>query len=310
MLPSPIPHGRTAKRLDWVHLPPRVRDEVERRIGTTVVHSISQDSGFTPGFASVLLGEDGTRHFVKAASVKAQRAFAEAYRIEARRLRSLPPEVAAPRLLWTTEVEDWVVLETAYVDGRAPSRPWTAEDLAAVSDMLVATSVLLTPAPGIGLDRAVDDLASWVDMWDSVDRPHTAECRALASRFGEVVDGDTLVHTDVRDDNLLITRDGEVSLCDWNFPVVGAAWLDSLWLLIGPRGDGLDVEAHIAAHPLLSSVPAESIDVVLALILGYLENSSTLPVPPTSPSLRRAQRWQRDVLRDWLGERRDWDFAV
>ena len=37
----------------------------------------SQNSGFTPGFASVLECEDGSRHFVKAASVRAQRMFAE-----------------------------------------------------------------------------------------------------------------------------------------------------------------------------------------------------------------------------------------
>ena len=41
-------------------------------------------SGFTPGFASVLVCEDGSRHFVKAASVKAQRLFADSYREEAR----------------------------------------------------------------------------------------------------------------------------------------------------------------------------------------------------------------------------------
>ena len=60
--------------------------------------------------------------------------------------------------------------------------------------------------------------------------------------------GDTLVHTDLRDDNALIDDDGRAWFCDWNFPVVGADWLDSLLLLIGPRGDGLDV-AEVIAHP-------------------------------------------------------------
>lgn len=309
MIPSPIPHGRTARRLDWAHLPPLVRREVERRIGTTVVHSISQDGGFTPGFASILLGEDGTRHFVKAASVKAQRAFAEAYRIETRRLRSLPPDAPAPRLLWTTELEDWLLLETEYVDGRAPARPWTAEDLAAASDMLLAAVDVLTPAPGIGLARAVDEWAEWPALWDAITLPYADQCRELASRYAEVVDGDTLVHADVRDDNLLIRRDGTVALCDWNWPVMGAPWLDSLFLLIGPRGDGLDVDAHIAAHPLLSAVPADDTDVVLALVLGFFEHGAAQPVPPSSPYVRKAQTWQADVLWDWLAERRGWQLA-
>ena len=79
-------------------------------------------------------------------------------------------------------------------------------------------------------------------------------------------------------------------VCDWNWPVVGAAWLDSLFLLIGPRGDGLDVEAVLAARPLLRDVPAEHIDVVLALLTGYFFRQRDEPVPPTSPYLREHQR--------------------
>jgi hypothetical protein len=118
--------------------------------------------------------------------------------------------------------------------------------------------------------------------------------------------GETLVHTDVRDDNILITADGRALLCDWNWPMVGAAWLDSLFLLIGPRGDGLDVAAVIDGHPLLSAVPAEEIDVVLALVTGYFLKSAEDPVPPSSPFLRDAQRWQGEVCWDWLRERRGW----
>jgi hypothetical protein len=114
------------------------------------------------------------------------------------------------------------------------------------------------------------------------------------------------VHTDVRDDNILLTSDGRALLCDWNWPMVGAAWLDSLFLLIGPRGDGLDVTHVIAGHPLLSAVPEEDVDVVLALITGYFLKSAEEPVPPTSPFLRDAQRWQGEVCWDWLGERRGW----
>jgi hypothetical protein len=88
--------------------------------------------------------------------------------------------------------------------------------------------------------------------------------------------------------------------------MVGAAWLDSLFLLIGPRGDGVDVAEVIAGHPLLSVVPEESIDIVLALITGYFLKSADEPVPPTSPFIRDAQRWQGEVCWEWLCERRGW----
>lgn len=306
VLPTRIPHGRTARRVEWAHLPPAVRDAVEERLGSPVAEAVSQGAGFTPGFASVLTCADGSRHFVKAASVRAQRMFAESYREEARKLGGLPDGVPAPRLLWTDEVAEWFLLGIEYVEGRAPHRPWTGDDLAAASAMAVEMAAVLTPAPA-GLGSAVEEFASWPALWDRLDHPRAAQIGALAAGFADVVGGDTLVHTDIRDDNILVLADGRAVLCDWNWPVVGAAWLDSLFLLIGPRGDGWDVDAHIAGHPLLGSVPGEHIDVVLALVLGYFAVSANEPVPPTSPHIRAAQAWQRDVIDQWLAERRGWN---
>lgn len=310
--PYPVPVGRTSRRLEWAHLPPAVRAAIEHRIGTPVAEARSQTSGFTPGFASVLLGADGTRHFVKAASTKAQRVFADSYREEARKLASLPPEVPAPRLRWTLDVEDWFAIGIEHVEGRAPRRPWTREDLDLALDMLAVTGEATTPAPdGLRLNTFADELASWPAYWDYLRAtfvlPHGDEAAALAAGFADVVHGTTMVHTDVRDDNILITPAGRALLCDWNWPVVGAAWLDSLLLLIGPCGDGLDVEAVIAQHPSFAGVPAESIDRVLALVIGYFLKSGDDPVPPTSPHIRDHQRWQGDVVWDWLCHRRGWE---
>lgn len=308
--PYPAPHGRTSRRLEWAHLPPFVRDVVEDRIGTHVLQAQSQTSGFTPGFASVLAGADGTRHFVKAASVKAQRMFAESYREEARKLGGLPEGVPAPRLLWTHDADDWVVLGIEHVEARAPHRPWNGSDLDACLQMLARTVELLTPPPDdLELDSFATEFGTWPVHWDALCAegvPHAEEARDLAARFVGVTAGSTLVHTDVRDDNILIRADGSALMCDWNWPVLGAAWLDSLFLLIGPRGDGVDVETVLATHPTFADVPAESIDIVLALIIGYFFHAATEPVPTTSPHIRAHQRWQGDVLWHWLGERRGW----
>ncbi len=104
MTTYPAPSGRTARRLEWPFLPPNLRAYVEHRCGSPVVDAESQGAGFTPGFASVLTCEDGSRHFVKAASMKAQRMFAVSYREEARKLAALPESVPAPGCngCWTT----------------------------------------------------------------------------------------------------------------------------------------------------------------------------------------------------------------
>jgi hypothetical protein len=310
--PSPIPHGRTARRLEWAHLPPTVRAAIEERCGAPVTTATSRNSGFTPGFASVLECADGSRHFVKAASVKAQRMFADAYREEARKLGMLPAAAPAPRLRWTAEVDNWFLLSTEYVDARAPRRPWREPELRLCLDMLTAAAPVLTPPPaGLELPRAAEEFADWPAYWEVVRStrpglPNLEEAAALAGRYAVAMVGDTVVHTDVRDDNILLTTDGRALLCDWNWPFVGAPWLDSLFLLIGPRGDGLDVESVIAGHPVLSAVAREDIDIVLALVTGYFLKSAADPVPPTSPFIRDAQRWQGEVCWAWLCERRGW----
>jgi aminoglycoside phosphotransferase (APT) family kinase protein len=309
--PNPVPTGRTAQRLEWQLLPPHVRALVEERCGSPVVDAQSQGGGFTPGFASVLTCADGSRHFVKAASVKAQAAFAESYREEARKLTALPPGVPAPRLIWSHD-DDWVVLGLEHVDGRLPRRPWTDDDLDRCLAAVEETVELLTPAPpGLALETFAHEFGSFAGVWSTLrvegsQRPHHDEAEELASRYAEATAGETLVHTDIRDDNLILADDDRVWICDWNWPVLGAAWLDTVFLLIAPRGDGLDVEKRLATLPSTRGVPAESVDVVLALVCGYLLRQAGQPVPPTSPYLREHQRWMGEVVWDWLSERRGW----
>lgn len=315
-VPSPIPHGRTARRLAWPHLPPHVRALIERRCGSPVAEAASQDAGFTPGFASVLTCADGSRHFVKAASTKAQRTIAEAYRAEARNLAALPEAAPAPRLRWLHDADDWVVLGIEHVAARQPSRPWTRADLDASVAMTAGMAGALTPVPpDLAAPEIATELAEWPAYWDRLRAApphlpafaaHADEAAALAADFGEVAAGETLVHLDIRDDNLLLADDGRVLLCDWKWPVVGAPWLDTVLLMIGPRGDGLDVDAALAAAPLTRDLPAESVDVVLALIAAHFLLSSTLPIPSTSPHIRDHQRWQGAVCWQWLAERRGW----
>jgi aminoglycoside phosphotransferase (APT) family kinase protein len=250
---------------------------------------------------------------VKTASHKAQRMFAASYREEARKLAALPAEAPAPRLLWTHDDEDWMVLSTEYVDARQPHRPWRPDDLTACVAMVEGLAAALTPPPAaLALTAAEEEFAGWPAYWDDVRAAppgpleHVEEAAALAARYREVVAGDTLVHTDIRDDNLLLDGDGRVLLCDWNWPSVGAAWLDTVFLMIGPRGDGLDVDAVLASSRLTRDVPAESVDIVLALVTGYFLMSAQQPVPATSPHVRDAQRWQGEVCWGWLAERRRW----
>ncbi len=308
-----VPHGSTARRLDWLLLPPALRRAVEARLGTRVVDARSAGAGFTPGLASVLVGEDGSHTFVKAANTVAQRPFADAYREEIRNLERLPAGLPVPRLLWALEDDTWVVLALAYVEGANPVRPWDTGELAACLDVLEVLADALTPAPrALGLRPLAhpEEFGGMSASWSYVRRqlphwPHLDEAAALAGRDRLLLTGDSLVHTDARDDNFLLGPAGGV-LCDWNWPVLGPAWADTVMLLISAFGDGLDADAVLARRRLTREVEAERIDVLLALLAGYFLRSRDLPTPSSSPFLRVHQDWYAQAAWGWLAARRGW----
>jgi hypothetical protein len=307
---EPVPHGQTASRLDWLLIPPMTRRMVEERFGTRVVASESSGAGFTPGCASILTGADGRRIFLKAASKLAQRAFAEAYATEARILRGLPAGLPVPRLLWSHEDDLWVVLALEVVEGDNPARPWSTQELDSCLDALEVVARRLTPPP-MGLPTFAEEFADLPGSWDHVRRtapawPHLEEAAALAARYAEVTAGTTLVHTDVRDDNFVVSTSGAAYLCDWNFAVQGAAWIDTVCLLVFAFGDGVDADALLVRRALTRDVDPEHVDVLLALLCGYFLEHRDHPSPYSSPFLRRHQSWCAEVSWAWLAQRRGW----
>jgi len=314
-----IPVRATARRPTWVDLPVAVRAHIEQAAGSPVVEAWSVGTGFTPGFASRLDLASGSRVFVKAAASSDDRRYgwrlSDAYREEIRKLALLPDGIGAPAVLWSLDAdiegERWVVLGLQYVDGRPPRRPWSADELELVATMLARIAPRMASVPAeLDLGTFGDDFGGWSEWLSSVverdgDSPWLDQVAALAAESVVRCSGSGMAHLDLRDDNILIDRDRRVWICDWNFPMLAAPWVDLVCVLLSARGDGLDVEAVLGAHPLAREVDPRSIDSLLANLWLYFTTRMVEPVPPFSPHLRDHQRWYADVTQTWLRERLD-----
>ena len=147
--------------------------------------------------------------------------------------------------------------------------------------------------------QASDDPRLVSKLW----RGHLAALAALEGGWAALAAGETAVHFDMREDNLLLTEDGQVLVCDWNWLSLAAPWVDLVGLLISVHGDGLDADALLADHPLTRDVPSRAVDAFLAALGGYFTEAAGQPVLPHSPWIRTHQAWWRDATLSWLALR-------
>jgi aminoglycoside phosphotransferase (APT) family kinase protein len=312
----------TGRRLAWELAPAWLRDEVEARLGGRVVEAVDQPGGFSPGVAARLRVVDGRRVFVKAVGPEPNPDSPGIHRLEARNMAVLPRSAPAPRLLWSLDQGGWVALAFEDVDGAQPALPWRAGELRRVLEMVAAMAAALTPAPaGVPLlaDRLEDSFVGWrrlaaahaagdddltgLDPWAA---RHLRRLADLEAGWPLATEGTTLLHCDLRADNLLLTPTRVVAV-DWPWACVGAAWVDLLLLLpsVTMQG-GPDPEATFAAQPVAAGADPEAVTSALAALAGFLVRDARLPPPSGLPTLRAFQLGQGLSALDWLRRRTGW----
>ena len=205
------------------------------------------------------------------------------------------------------------------VDGRPPRHPWDRAELDLVTDALVAMHAALTPCPAPQLEplavQARRLFGGWgalaavgpvpqLDPWASARLGRLAE---LESGWPAACQGATLVHGDVRADNMLVSADDTVIFVDWPHAAVGnpvfdvVAWAPSVVLEGGPGPEEL-LQRYRAPGP----VDDDTVTVLLAAISGFFVSRSLEPEPPGLPTLRSFQAAQGRVALEWLRRRTGW----
>ncbi|MGW1226695.1 aminoglycoside phosphotransferase family protein [Streptomyces sp. NPDC001515] len=303
-------------RHHWGDLPAVVREAVQDILGAPVIEARTQNGGFSPGVAARVRLADGRRAFVKAVSAEANPGSPDLHRAEARHTAALPPHAPVPALLGSYDDGTRVALVLEDIDGHQPRVPWDRGELDRVLDAVARLSALLTPAPFDAPEIAVRE-ASLFTGWRSLhaagdtgrlDPWAARHLGALAEReagWAAPATGDTLVHADLRADNILLTED-RVVFVDWPHARRAAPWFDLLAMLpsVAAQG-GPDPEAVFTAHPLGRDADPAGVTTVLTALAGYFVAHSLRPDPPGLPTVRAFQAAQGAAALDWLRRRPD-----
>ena len=156
--------------------------------------------------------------FVKAVGAALNADSPELHRREAVVSAALPRVPQVPQLLDVYDDGDWVALAFVAVAGRPPAHPWDSDELHEAVGAVGALHETLTPNPVAGMRPAADRLeglfGGWAEMaaltrppagldeWAARNLGRLAE---LESGWRDAIAGSTLLHCDVRSDNLLMT---------------------------------------------------------------------------------------------------------
>jgi aminoglycoside phosphotransferase (APT) family kinase protein len=295
-----------------------VRGWVDEALGSDVVSSVTQLGGFSPGVAARLRTAAGGRAFVKAVSGEANVESPTMHRREAKITAALPEAAPAPRLLASYDDGTWVALLLQDVEGRHPQLPWREDELRRVVDSIDELFADLTPCP-VADARSVDDdwrsqFSNWreaaasgapggADEWSLRYLDRLAE---LESRWVEAAAGDTLLHLDLRADNMIVSAD-RVWIVDWPWAARGAPAFDLVGFAPSVAMQGGPEPADLLAMSAFGrAADPDAVTVLVATIAGYFHLQSLLPPPPGLPTVRGFQAAQGEVALRWLRERTGW----
>lgn len=304
----------TGQRIGWSDLPADVQRGIEDVLGGRVISADSQSLGFSPGTADRVRTDTGRRAFVKAVSPDQNPDSPDLLRREANYLDALSaasPRV--PRPFGRYDDGHWIALVMEEIDGRCPPVPWSAEHVDAAMRTLSSLAEDLTPSPIAGLRPASQGLASLFSGWQRLkDQPHPAPDPWIAARLDELIElsartlpqlvGDTVVHLDLRADNLLVRPDGSMVAVDWPWAAIGPDWLDRFLLMINiDLYGGHDPEVLVARH--LPTVDPLLITGSLAGLCAFFTDAGRQQPVSGLPTLRAFQQAQADSTAAWLRRR-------
>lgn len=271
-------------------------------LGGPVSVRSSVGRGFRSAWAGVVTVDSATTVFVKARTGSSVSALDHERAV----LEQLPEGIGPSLYGASHSAADAVgVLALEDLSANRWPPPWDAESIARTVELLDRVGAVGPAA--VAMHRLVD-VASVLPNWSAVAAdPAQFLATGLRSKrwlgrvlstlldlsFEDALDGEALVHFDVRSDNICLGPAGAV-LVDWEFACLGnprvdlLSWLPSLHAEGGPEPWVLAPEAEPG---------------LIAFLAGYWSSQAGLAEPNGAPGLRKLQRAQASSALDWLDVR-------
>ena len=272
-----------------------LRHRLERLLQARVTRLSKVAAGYTAAARRIVHLEDGRTMFLKAATDEMTSDFLRAeYRIYDQVHEAFMPKVIAyddgvlPILLledlstaqwpppWRSDHIETALTAVARVHALGPDVP---RFLDLHGDLTEACwkNVERDPEPFLKLDLVSED---WLER---------SLCVLVEAQCSVDLSGESLLHLDLRSDNMCFRTSGDVILIDWNYACLGnpdvdlGFWLPSLKAEGGPEpGEVMKGAGGVAA-----------------LVCGYFASRAGLPPIPHAP-VRELQKQQAEAALPWL----------
>lgn len=272
-------------------------ERIERMAGKRVLQRRKTSGGYSTATREIVTFDDGSSAFIKAGRDIPNSALATFIRREHEVYQTLRGDFLAHMLAFDDDgVEPILMLEDLSHAHWPP--PWQAQHIDAVLTALkqVAPQAVATAHP-------IRETANLLQGWLAVAKDPTpflslglateawlrAALPTLLNIDGETaVDGDALLHVDVRSDNLCLLLDRAV-LLDWNWVSTGNADFDiACWL------PSLHAEGGPTPEAILPHAPEFA-----AILSGYFAECAGKPPIPQAPQVRVVQLQQLKTALPW-----------
>ncbi|HEX4925415.1 MAG TPA: aminoglycoside phosphotransferase family protein [Bdellovibrionales bacterium] len=307
----------THAKPEWRETPADFKNAVERALGAAITGVTVVDGGYTNSAAFHLKLDDGRDIFCKADHPGATEFGRRSFHAEREVFQRLPLLAEfSPRYLGDLPHTSWPALFFEWIGDAVPLR-WVPGTLSAVVER-VARLHATRPVPFAEFAAKQD--WSWLfanPVWlerfaASFEAPaealgwfRAAEARLKKAEAPQTLKNDSLLHLDLRSDNILLSASRGPLLIDWPYVCAGPAAVELGFFAASIAGEGGPGIASVFAE--YERIAARSFSRLerqsaCAIVAGFLGRRFFLPPLADLPGLRRIQRAQFMPALEWMAE--------